>query len=113
MDKLNKVSKALSKIDIFVCSFTLAISFIFPFLVNNPSFRILFSSGFLYWTVIVSLVLSLIAIVLFIVVLIIRAVATKKLITDKNIIIAHTINLIFIASLIIFIYENDLGFIFA
>ncbi len=113
MDKLNKVSKALSKIDIFVCSFTLAISFIFPFLVNNPSFRILFSSGFMYWTVILSLALSLIAIVLFVTVLIIRTFYHKKIITDKIIILAHIVNLVFIASLIFFVYDHDLGFIFA
>lgn len=113
MNKLDKAEKVLTRADIILCSLTLVVSFIFPFIVNKESFSILFSSGFMYWTVIVSLALSLIAIVLFIVVLIIRAVATKKLITDKNIIIAHTINLIFIASLIIFIYENDLRFIFA
>jgi hypothetical protein len=67
----------------------------------------------MYWTVIVSLVLSLIAIALFLVALIIRSICHKKMTIDKTTIITHIINLIFIASLIIFIYENDLGFIFA
>ncbi len=113
MDKLDKVSKALSRTDIILCSFTLAISFIFPFLVNKPDFRILFSSGFMYWTVILFFALSLIAIVLFATVLIIRTIYHKKIIMDKCIILTHIVNLIFVASLIIFIYENDLGFIFA
>ena len=113
MDKLNKASEVLSIGDIILCAFTLAISFMFPFLVNNPSCRILFSSGFMYWTVIVSLVLSLIAIVLFVTVSIIRAIYHKKIIVDKCIILTHIVNLIFFASLIFFIYDHDLGLIFA
>ncbi len=113
MNKLDKVSKVLLKSDIILCSFTLIISFMFPFFVDNPNFRILFSSGFMYWTVIISLALSLITVALFAIVSIIRTVYYKRIIIDKKIIITHIINLIFVASLIFFVYENDLGFIFA
>ncbi len=113
MDKLNKASEVLSIGDIILCSLTLIVSFVFPFLVNKESLSIMFSSGFMYWTVILSLALSLIAIVLFATMLIIRTIYHKKIIMDKCIILAHIVNLVFIASLIFFIYENDLGFIFA
>ena len=113
MNKLDKVSKVFLKSDIVLCSFTLMISFIFPLFVNNPNFRILFSSGFMYWTVIISLALSLISVVLFAIVLTIRTIYHKKIIIDKSIILTHIVNIIFISSLIFFIYDKDLGFIFA
>lgn len=112
MNRLNKASKILSNADIFLCSFTLIVSFIFPFFVNNPNFSILFSSGFMYWTVIIASVLSLIAIVLFAVMLIIRTVYHKKIIINKRTVITHIVNVVFIVSLTLFIYNNDLGFIF-
>ena len=113
MNKSDKASKILSTADIILCSFTLIVSFIFPIFVNNPNFRILFSSGFMYWTVIISLALSLISVVLFAIVLTIRTIYHKKIIIDKSVIITHIVNIIFIASLIFFIYDKDLGFIFA
>lgn len=112
MTKLDKILKVLSISDIILCFFTLIVSFIFPFFINNPNFRILFSSGFMYWTVIIASVLSLIAIVLFAVMLIIRTVYHKKIIINKRTVITHIVNVIFIVSLILFIYDNDLGFIF-
>lgn len=112
MNKSDKAPKILSTADIILCSFTLIVSFIFPIFVNNPNFRILFSSGFMYWTVIIATALSLIAIALFAVVLIIRSIYNKKIIINKRTILTCIVNVIFIASLIFFIYDNDLGFIF-
>lgn len=113
MNRLDKASKILSTTDIILCSLTLVVSFIFPFLVNNPNFRILFSSGFMYWTVIVALAFSLVAVSLFGIILIIRTIYHKKIIINKRTVLTHIVNVIFIASLIFFIYDNDLGFIFA
>ena len=113
MNKLDKAGNILTRADIIICSLTLVVSFVFPFLVNKESLRILFSSGFMYWTLIISSVLTFIAIVLFVVVLIIRTIHHKKIIINKNIILAHIVNLTFIVSLIFFVYEHDLGFIFA
>ena len=113
MNKLDKAGKILTKADVILCSLTLIVSFLFPFLVNKESLRILFSSGFMYWTLIISSVLTLIAIVLFVAVSVIRSVYHKKIIIDKSIVFAHIINVIFSVSLIFFIYEHDLGFIFA
>ena len=113
MNRLDKAGKVLTRADIILCSLTLVVSFIFPFIVNKESVRILFSSGFMYWTLIISLMLALIAIVLFAVILIIRTIYHKKIIIDKSIVLAHIINVIFSASLIFFIHEHDLGFIFA
>ena len=113
MNKLDKAEKVLTKADIILCSFTLIISFVFPFLVNKESLRILFSSGFMYWTLITSSVLALVVIVLFAAVLVIRTIYHKKIIIDKSIVFAHIINVIFSASLIFFIHDHDLGFIFA
>ena len=113
MNKLDKAGKILTKADVILCSLTLIVSFLFPFLVNKESLRILFSSGFMYWTLIISSVLTLIAIVLFVAVSVIRSVYHKKIIIDKSIVFAHIINVIFSASLIFFIHDHDLGFIFA
>ena len=113
MNKLDKAEKVLTKADIILCSLTLIVSFVFPFLVNKENLCILFSSGFMYWVIIISSVLALIAIVLFVVVSVIRSVYHKKIIIDKSIIFTHIINVVFIASLIFFICDHDLGFIFA
>ena len=112
MNKLDKAEKVLTKADIILCSLTLIVSFVFPFFVNKESLRILFSSGFMYWTLITSSVLALVVIVLFVAMLIVRTIYRKKII-DKSIILAHIVNLTFIASLIFFICDHDLGFIFA
>ena len=113
MNKLDKAGKVLTKADIILCSLTLIVSFVFPYLVNKESLRILFSSGFMYWVIIISSVLALIAIALFVAVSVIRSVYHKKIIIDKSIVFAHIINVIFSASLIFFIHNHDLGFIFA
>ena len=113
MNKLDKAGNFLTKADIILCSLTLLISFVFPFLVNKESLHILFSSGFMYWVIIISSVLALIAIVLFVIVSVIRSVYHKKITIDKSIVFTHIINMVFITSLIFFIYEHDLGFIFA
>lgn len=113
MNKLDKAEKVLTKADIILCSLTLIVSFVFPFLVNKESLRILFSSGFMYWTLITSSVLALVVIVLFVAMLIVRTIYRKKIIIDKSTILAHIVNLAFIASLIFFICDHDLGFIFA
>ena len=113
MNKLDKAEKVLTKADIILCSLTLIGSFVFPLLVNKESLRILFSSGFMYWTLITSSVLALVVIVLFVIVSVIRSVYHKKIIIDKSIVFTHIINMVFIASLIFFIYDHDLGFIFA
>ena len=113
MNKLDKVEKIFTRADIVLCLFTMVVSFVFPFIVNKESFRVLFSSGFMYWMLIISSVIALIAIVLFVVVLVIRTIHHKKIIIDKSIVFTHIINLVFIASLIFFIYDYDLGFIFA
>lgn len=113
MNKLDKAGKVLTKVDIILCLLSLINSFVFPFLVNKESLRFMFSSGFMYWTLIISSVLALIAVVLFAVVLIIRTIYHKKIIIDKGIVLAHIVNAIFIASLIFFIHDHDLGFIFA
>ena len=113
MNKLDKAGKVLTRADIILCSFTLVVSFVFPYLVNKESLRILFSSGFMYWVIIISSVLALIAIVLFVIVSVIRSVYHKNIIIDKSIVFTHIINMVFIASLIFFVYEHDLGFIFA
>ena len=113
MNKLDKAEKVLTKADIILCSLALLVSFVFPFLVNKENLRALFSSGFMYWVIIISSVLALIAIVLFAIVLVIRTIHHKKIIIDKSIVFTHIINMVFIASLIFFIYEHDLGFIFA
>ena len=113
MNKLDKAGKFLTIADIILCSLTLVVSFIFPFIVNKESVRILFSSGFMYWTLIISLMLALIAIVLFAVLLIIRTIYHKKIIIDKSIVLAHIVNAIFIASSLAFIDKTDLWFIFA
>ena len=113
MNKLEKAGKVLTIADIVICSLTFAISFVFPLLVNKESVRILFSSGFMYWTLIIFSVLALIAVVFFAVVLVIRTIYHKKIIIDKSIVFAHIINVIFSASLIFFIHDHDLGFIFA
>ena len=113
MNKLDKTEKVLTRVDIILCSLTLIVSFVFPFLVNKEGLRILFSSGFMYWVIIISSVLALIAIVLFEIVSVIRSVYHKKIIIDKSIVFTHIINMVFIASLIFFIYDHDLGFIFA
>ena len=113
MNMLDKAGKILAKADIILCALTLVLSFVFPFLVNKESVRILFSSGFMYWVIIISSVLALIAIVLFVIVSVIRSIYHKKIIIDKSIVFTHIINMVFIASLIFFVYEHDLGFIFA
>ena len=113
MNKLDKAGKVLTKVDIIFSSLTFLASFVFPFLVNKESLRTLFSSGFIYWVIIISSMLALIAIVLFVIVSVIRSVYHKKIIIDKSIVFAHIINVIFSISLIFFIYEHDLGFIFA
>ena len=113
MNKLDKAGKVLTKADIILCSLTLIVSFVFPYLVNKESLRILFSSGFMYWVIIISSVLALIAIALFVAVSVIHSVYHKKIIIDKSIVFTHIINMVFIASLIFFIYEHELGFIFA
>ena len=113
MNKLDKAGKVFTIADIILCSFTLVVSFVFPYLVNKENLRILFSSGFMYWVIIISSALTLIAIVLFVSVSVIRSVYHKKIIIDKSIVFTHIINMVFIASLIFFIYEHDLGFIFA
>ena len=113
MNKLDKAGNILTRADIILCSLTLIVSFVFPFLVNKESLRILFSSGFMYWVIIISSVLALIALVLFVIVSVIRSIYHKKIIIDKSIVFTHIINMVFIASLIFFVYEHDLGFIFA
>ena len=113
MNKLDKAGKILTRVDIILCSLTLVVSFVFPFLVNKESLHILFSSGFMYWVIIISSALALITIALFVAVLVIRTIYHKKIIIDKGIVFAHIINAIFIASLIFFICDHDLGFIFA
>ena len=113
MNKLDKAEKVLTKADIILCSLALLVSFVFPFLVNKESLHILFSSGFMYWVIIISSALALIAILLFVIVSVIRSVYHKKIIIDKSIVFTHIINMVFIASLIFFIYDHDLGFIFA
>ena len=113
MNKLDKAGKILTRVDIILCSLTLVVSFVFPFLVNKESLHIMFSSGFMYWMLIIFSVLALIAIALFVAVLVIRTIYHKKIIINKSIVFAHIINVIFSASLIFFIHEHDLGFIFA
>ena len=113
MNKLDKAGKVFTIADIILCSFTLVVSFVFPYLVNKENLRILFSSGFMYWVIIISSALALIAIVLFAAVLIIHTIKCKKIIIDRSIVFAHIINVIFSASLIFFIHDHDLGFIFA
>ena len=113
MNKLDKAGKVLAIADIILCSLTLVVSFIFPFIVNKDSFSILFFSGFMYWTLIISSVLALIAVVLFVAILVIRTVYHKKIIIDKSIVLTHIVNLACIASLIFFVCDHDLGFIFA
>ena len=113
MNKFDKAIKVLTKADIILCSLTLIVSFVFPFLVNKESLHIMFSSGFMYWLIIISSVLALISIVLFAAVLIIHTIKCKKIIIDRSIVFAHIVNVIFIASLVFFIYDHDLGFIFA
>ena len=113
MNKLDKAEKVLTKADIILCSFTLIVSFVFPYLVNKESLRILFSSGFMYWVIIISSALALITIALFVAVLVIRTIYHKKIIIDKSIVFAHIINVIFSTYLIFFIHDHDLGFIFA
>lgn len=113
MNKLDKAGKVFTIADIILCSFTLVVSFVFPYLVNKENLRILFSSGFMYWLIIISSVLALITIAFFVAVLVIRTIYHKKIIIDKSIVFAHIINVIFSASLIFFIHDHDLGFIFA
>lgn len=67
---------------------------------------------YLTWVLLILSALALLAIVMFALAVIIRSISSKKIIKEKSVIIAHIVNLAFIALLIYFIYDNDLGFIF-
>ena len=109
MNKFEKANKLLPKLNIYICTFTLAFALVFPSLVNRPNI----DSGFMYWSFIAFYILSLISMVIFTVINIISTIHTKKIMIAKASVLAYIVNVIFIASSLVFIYKSDLWFIFA
>ena len=108
MKKLKSATKILSISDITICLFTIVLSFLCPVLVDDMDVP----WDYLFWILFIFLILSLTSIVMFVVASIVCSISSKKIIKENSVIIAHIVNLAFIALLIYFIYDNDLGFIF-
>lgn len=108
MDKLKKATNILSIIDIILCLITIAFSLLFDALVDVLHFP----WDYLTWMLLILSALSLLAIVLFVLVLIIHGIRCKKIIKEKSVIIAHVLNIIFVALIFVFIDKLDLWFIF-
>ena len=108
MNTLKKATKILSIVDIVLCVLATSLSFLFSVLVDVLHLP----WDYLTWVLLILSALALLAIVIFALAVIIRSISSKKIIKEKSVIIAHIVNLAFIALLIYFIYDNDLGFIF-
>ncbi|MBR6671303.1 MAG: hypothetical protein IKL31_11290 [Ruminococcus sp.] len=108
MNTLKKATKILSIVDIVLCVLATSLSFLFSVLVDVLHLP----WDYLTWVLLILSALALLAIVMFALAVIIRSISSKKIIKEKSVIIAHIVNLAFIALLIYFIYDNDLGFIF-
>lgn len=108
MNTLKKATKILSIVDIVLCVLAMSLSFLFSVLVDVLHLP----WDYLTWVLLILSALALLAIVMFALAVIIRSISSKKIIKEKSVIIAHIVNLAFIALLIYFIYDNDLGFIF-
>ena len=108
MNTLKKATKILSIVDIVLCVLATSLSFLFSVLVDVLHLP----WDYLTWVLLILSALALLAIVMFALAVIIRSISSKKTIKEKSVIIAHIVNLAFIALLIYFIYDNDLGFIF-
>lgn len=108
MNTLKKATKILSIVDIVLCVLATSLSFLFSVLVDVLHLP----WDYLTWVLLILSALALLAIVMFVLAVIIRSISSKKIIKEKSVIIAHIVNLAFIALLIYFIYDNDLGFIF-
>lgn len=107
MEKLKSATKILSISDITICLCTIILSFLCPVLVNDMDVP----WDYLFWILFIFLILSLISIVMFVVTSIVRSICHKEFTKEKSLIIAHIVNFAFIALLIYFVYDNDLGFI--
>ena len=108
MNTLKKATKILSIVDIVLCVLATSLSFLFSVLVDVLHLP----WDYLTWVLLILSALALLAIVIFALAVIIRSISSKKIIKEKSVMIAHIVNLAFIALLIYFIYDNDLGFIF-
>ncbi len=108
MNTLKKATKILSIVDIVLCVLATSLSFLFSVLVDVLHLP----WDYLTWVLLILSALALLAIVMFALAVIIRSISSKKIIKENSVIIAHIVNLAFIALLIYFIYDNDLGFIF-
>ena len=108
MNTLKKATKILSIVDIVLCVLATSLSFLFSVLVDVLHLP----WDYLTWVLLILSALALLAIVMFALAVIIRSISSKKIIKEKSVIMAHIVNLAFIALLIYFIYDNDLGFIF-
>lgn len=108
MNTLKKATKILSIVDIVLCVLATSLSFLFSVLVDVLHLP----WDYLTWVLLILSALALLAIVMFVLAVIIRSISSKKIIKENSVIIAHIVNLDFIALLIYFIYDNDLGFIF-
>ena len=108
MNTLKKATKILSIVDIVLCVLATSLSFLFSVLVDVLHLP----WDYLTWVLLILSALASLAIVMFVLAVIIRSISSKKIIKENSVIIAHIVNLAFIALLIYFIYDNDLGFIF-
>lgn len=108
MNTLKKATKILSIVDIVLCVLATSLSFLFSVLVDVLHLP----WDYLTCVLLILSALALLAIVMFALAVIIRSISSKKIIKENSVIIAHIVNLAFIALLIYFIYDNDLGFIF-
>ena len=108
MNTLKKATKILSIVDIVLCVLATSLSFLFSVLVDVLHLP----WDYLTWVLLILSALALLAIVMFALAVIIRSISSKKIIKENSVIIAHIVNLAFIALLIYFIYDNDIGFIF-
>ena len=108
MNTLKKATKILSIVDIVLCVLATSLSFLFSVLVDVLHLP----WDYLTWVLLILSALALLAIVMFALAVIIRSISSKKIIKEKSVIMAHIVNLAFIALLIYFVYDNDLGFIF-
>lgn len=113
MTSLKKATKILSVLDIVFVSLAIVYSLVYPGLVDSIEFTRTVYLDYMLWSLLAVLALAAVSVVLFTVITIIHTIHCRKIIKEKSVIGACTVNVIFIALILIFIDKLDLWFIFA
>lgn len=112
MTLLKKVTNKLSVLDIVLVSLAIVYCLIYAPLVDSIEFSRTVYFDYMLWSLLAVLALAAVSVVVFTVALFIRTVYSKRIVKEKSVIGAYTVNVIFIAMILAVIDKADLWFIF-